>query len=131
MQNEGKALRSPKKDSLVAPAKSDVSEGGGGLKPQGSQKALSNYGGQGGGGGGQISAEYQAELDSKFEDLNRTIEDIKDEQTRMQQEIDKTANDLTLNKMSAISASPVKDTKNDKAAAANAEENKKKIKEIE
>ena len=49
----------------------------------------------------------------------------------MQQEIDKTANDLTLNKMSAISASPAKDSKNDKAVAANAEENKKKIKEIE
>ena len=65
-----------KKDHLQAANKSDVSEGG--LKPSPSAKALSNYN-QGGGGGGQISAEYQAELDSKFEDLNRTIEDIKDE----------------------------------------------------
>ena len=64
-----------KKDHLQAANKSDVSEGG--LKPSASAKALSNY--NQGGGGGQISAEYQAELDSKFEDLNRTIEDIKDE----------------------------------------------------
>ena len=49
----------------------------------------------------------------------------------MQQNIDKNANDLTLNKMASLNASPTKDTKNDKAAAANAEENKKKIKEIE
>ena len=50
----------------------------------------------------------------------------------MQQEIDKNANDLTMNKMAALQSSPSKDTKNnEKAAAANAEENKKKIKEIE
>ena len=34
--------------------------------------------------GGPVSAEYQAEVDSKFEDVHRTIEDIKDEQTRLQ-----------------------------------------------
>ena len=113
---------SPKKEALAAPNKSDVSD-------HGAKSAKgSTYGHRG---GGEISAEYKAELEAKFEDINRTIEDIKFEQTTMQQNIDKTANELTLNKMASLNASPAKDTKNDKAAAANAEENKKKIKEIE
>ena len=115
---------SPKKDTLVAPNKSDVSDHGANKSAKGS-----TYGR--GGGGGEVSAEYKAELEAKFEDINRTIEDIKFEQTTMQQNIDKNANDLTLNKMASLNNSPAKDTKGDKAAAANSEENKKKIREIE
>lgn len=81
---------------------------------------------------GQISTEQMADIESKFEDMHRTIEDIKDEQRRLQQELDKTANNLTLNKMSAMQAGPSSKTqKEDKQAAVNAEENKKKIKELE
>ena len=74
----GLSDKKPKKDNL-APNKSDASEGG--VRPSGSAKAVSNY--NQGGGGAQISAEYQAELDQKFEDLNRAIEDMKDDQTKM------------------------------------------------
>ena len=51
----------------------------------------------GGGAGGPVNAEFQAETEQKFEDIARTIEDIKFEQNRLQQEIDKTANNLTMN----------------------------------
>lgn len=123
----GLSDKRPKKDTL-APNKSDVSEGGGNQRSA-SAKALSNLGG---GGGAQISAEYQAELDQKFLDIGRTIEDMKDEQQRMQQAIDKNANDLTLSKVNAMQQSPsAKDTKADKQAAANTEEIKKDIKKLE
>ena len=69
--------------------------------------------------------------------MHRTIEDIKDEQTRLQQEIDRTANELSINKVNSMTAgggpnknNPAKEIDGGKAAA-NAEENRKKIKEIE
>ena len=85
----------------------------------------------GGGAGGAVDSEFKVETEAKFEDIARTIEDIKFEQNRLQQEIDKTANNLTMNQMNMNSSPSKNNAKDDGKAAANAEENRKKIKEIE